>query len=149
MKLVALAGISKRLKDPDEPTLRKRRNPISFVELSVHCSRTCVEEIATPARLDGMAGTGAEEVETLIPPSARTVIFDLAHAHEIRFAALRALEQLSEEMEHEGGSLWLAGVDADTAALLVRSGSPLRWMPEAARPGESVEQCLERAARSG
>lgn len=90
-----------------------------------------------------------EEVETLISPSARTVIFDLAHAHEIRFAALRALEQLSEEMEHEGGSLWLAGVDADTAELLVRSGSPLRWVPEAARPGESVEQCLERVAGTG
>ncbi len=88
-----------------------------------------------------------EEVEKLIPPPARTVVLDLAHAHEIRFAALLALEQLSEEMEHEGGSLWLAGVDADTAALLVRSGSPLRWVPEAARPGESVEQCLERVAK--
>ena len=70
-----------------------------------------------------------EEVETLIPPTARTVVFDLAHAHEIRFAALRALEQLAEEMEHDGGALWLTGVDSDTAELLVRSGSPLRWIP--------------------
>lgn len=87
-----------------------------------------------------------EEVETLIPPAARVVIFDLAHAHEIRFAALRALEQLDAEMKHDGGELWLAGVDEDTAELLKRSGSTLRWMPEGARPGESVEQCLAKVS---
>ena len=32
-----------------------------------------------------------EEVERIVPASARVVILDLAHAHEIRFAALRAL----------------------------------------------------------
>ena len=86
-----------------------------------------------------------EEAERLIPPSATTVILDLTHAHEIRFAALRAFERLAEEMHHDGGALWLAGVHPDTAALLERSRSPVPWVAEEAAPGLSVRRCLERA----
>ena len=50
---------------------------------------------------------------------------DLEHAHEIRFAAVRALEQLADEMKHDGGELWLEGVDGETRQLIERSGSPL------------------------
>lgn len=85
-----------------------------------------------------------DEVERIVPPSARVLIIDLSHAHEIRFAALRALERLAEEMEHEGGVLWLAGVDTDTARLLMRSGSPLPWVPEEPVPGLSVRRCIEK-----
>lgn len=80
-----------------------------------------------------------EEVERLVPESARFVVLDLAHAHEIRFAALRAFERLADEVPE----LWLAGVDADTARLLERSRSTLRWRAEDAAPGVSVARVLE------
>lgn len=82
------------------------------------------------------------EAEKLIPSSARALIIDLSHAHEIRFAALRALEQLAEQMKHDGGTLWLAGVDRDIAALLERSKSPLPWVAEEVVPGLSVRKCI-------
>ncbi|HUP47942.1 MAG TPA: SulP family inorganic anion transporter [Thermoanaerobaculia bacterium] len=85
-----------------------------------------------------------EEVERIVPSSARAVVIDLSHAHAIRFGALRALEQLAEELAHDGGELWLAGVDPFTARLLKRSGSPLPWVPEEAVPGLSVRKCLSR-----
>lgn len=85
-----------------------------------------------------------DEVEQMIPPSARAVIIDLSHAHELRFAALRALEQLAEELRHDGATLWLAGVDADTASLLERSESKLQWIAEDATPGLSVRRVIER-----
>jgi SulP family sulfate permease len=84
-----------------------------------------------------------EEAERLIPPSAQSVVIDLSHAHEIRFAALRALERLAEEMHHDGGELWLAGVHPDIGALLKRSRSALRWVPEELVPGLSVRRCIE------
>ena len=89
-----------------------------------------------------------EEMETIVPHSARVLVLDLSHAHEIRFAALRAMEDLAEEMRHDGGELWLAGVDGDTARLLERSGSKLPWVPEAPAPGLSVRRCLERVRAS-
>lgn len=90
-----------------------------------------------------------DEMETIVPPSARVLILDLSHAHEIRFAALRALEQLAEEMKSDGGELWLAGVDEDTVHLLERSGSPLRWVAEEPAPGVSVRRCLENVTSGG
>jgi SulP family sulfate permease len=83
------------------------------------------------------------EAERLIPPAARLVVIDLSHAHEIRFTALRAFEQLADETERDGGAFWLAGVDADTHALIRRSGSTLSVMPAEAEPGLSVRRCLE------
>jgi SulP family sulfate permease len=85
-----------------------------------------------------------EEMETIVPRASRILVLDLSHAHEIRFTALRAMEQLAQEMAHDGGQLWLAGVDADTARLLDRSRSPLSWVAEAPAPGVSVRRCLER-----
>jgi SulP family sulfate permease len=87
------------------------------------------------------------EAERLLPPAARLVVVDLSHAHEIRFTALRAFEQLADEIAREGGVLWLAGVDQDTQALVARSGSTLRVMPAEVEPGLSVRRCLEAAAR--
>jgi len=85
-----------------------------------------------------------EEMEEIVPRSTRILVLDLSHAHEIRFAALRALEDLAAEMAHDGGELWLAGVDADTARLLERSGSKLPWVAETPTPGLSLRRCLER-----
>ena len=89
-----------------------------------------------------------DEVERMIPPAAGAVVIDLSHAHEIRFAAVRAFERLSVKMSRDGGVLWLAGVDEDTARLLERSGSTLSYMPEAPVPGVSVRRCLERLEKS-
>ena len=85
-----------------------------------------------------------EEAERILPEAARAVILDLSHAHEIRFAALRALESLAEEMKHDGGVLWLAGVHRDTATLLERSRSPMQWVADDVVPGASVWRCIER-----
>ena len=82
------------------------------------------------------------EAERLIPASARRVVVDLSHAHEIRFTALRALEQLAEEAAHEGATFVLAGVDEDVRSLIERSGSPLAWVPAEAEPGLSVRRAL-------
>jgi SulP family sulfate permease len=83
------------------------------------------------------------EVERLVPPSARQVVLDLSHAHEIRFSALRAFEQLAEETGREGGVLCLAGADEDVQALVARSGSALLVVAAEAEPGLSVRRCLE------
>ena len=85
-------------------------------------------------------------VEKMIPDGTRAVVVDLTHAHEIRFAALRALEQLACRFP-----LWLAGVDAGTEHFLQRAESPLLarlyehegtlgidLRDESTRPGELV-----------
>ena len=91
----------------------------------------------------GAVAPFVEKMETIVPRAGRVLVLDLSYAHEIRFAALRALEQLADEMKHDGGELWLAGVDPDTSRLLERSGSPLLWVPEAPAPGLSVRRCIE------
>jgi SulP family sulfate permease len=83
------------------------------------------------------------EAERLVPPSARRVVLDLSHAHEIRFTALRAFEALAAEIEAEGGTLCLAGADEDVVALVSRSGSLLRVVPAEVEPGLSVRRCLD------
>ncbi len=86
------------------------------------------------------------EAERLIPQDARLVVIDLSYAQEIRFTALRAFEQLAEEVDKGGGRLWLAGVSPDTQALVARSGSPLRVVPAEDEPGLSVKRCLQAVA---
>lgn len=83
------------------------------------------------------------EAERLLPASARVVVIDLSHAHQIRFTALRALEQLAEQLGRQGAALWLAGVGQDTRHLIERSGSPLPFVPAEAEPGLSLRRCLE------
>jgi MFS superfamily sulfate permease-like transporter len=83
-----------------------------------------------------------EEMERIVPDGTRILILDLTHAREIRFAALRAMEDLAEEIRHDGGTLLLAGVDEDTALLLERSGSPLPFVPDRPTPGASVLTAL-------
>ena len=87
-----------------------------------------------------------ERMETITPRARRLLILDLSHAYEIRFAALRAMEDLAAQMRHDDGELWLAGIDEPTARLLERSKSTLCWVPETPEPGMSVRQCLERVA---
>lgn len=86
-----------------------------------------------------------ENIERIVPRRAGILVLDLSHAREIRFAALRAFEQLADEIANGGGKLWLAGVDDDVARLLERSGSTLPWVHDLPMPGESVRQCVARA----
>jgi SulP family sulfate permease len=83
--------------------------------------------------------------EALIPDSARLVVVDLSHAYEIRFMAVRALEQLAEQLAAGGVRLWLSGVNRGVAGLIARSGSPLRYVPAEEEPGLSVRRCLAAA----
>jgi sulfate permease, SulP family len=83
-----------------------------------------------------------DEVERLVPPSARLVVIDLSHAHQIRFTALRAFERLEEELRRDGAALVLAGVDDDARGLIERSGSAVRIEPAADEPGLSVRRAL-------
>jgi SulP family sulfate permease len=84
------------------------------------------------------------EAERLIPASARLVVLDLSHAHEIRYTALRAFERLAEEAARSGGTLVLSGVDDSVQALIARSGSPLASVAAAAEPGLSARRGLAR-----
>lgn len=86
-----------------------------------------------------------DAVERLLPSTARHVILDLSHAHQIRFSALRAFEQLADQLEAGGGQLVLAGVGPDVAALLQRSGSRLTFVRAEAEPGLSAWRAIEAA----
>lgn len=83
-----------------------------------------------------------DTAERLLPRSARAVVLDVSHAHQIRFAALRAIEQLDEELAADGARLWLAGVDRETRDLIERSGSRLRFVPAEVEPGLSAWRAL-------
>ena len=89
-------------------------------------------------------GPFLEEVERLLPNSARHVVLDLSHAHEIRYAALLAMERLAEELLREGARLLLAGVSSDVRALIERTHSTLEHVPAEDEPGRSVSQALDR-----
>ena len=90
-----------------------------------------------------------DEVERLLPASARAVVLDLSHAHQIRFSALRAFERIDEELRHDGAVLVLAGVDEEAQALIARSGSGVRVEPAEQEPGLSVRRALDAIRRSG
>ena len=81
-------------------------------------------------------------VEGLLPRSARAVILDLGHAHEIRFTALRAFEQLAGDLARQGAALHLAGVSPEFHELLRRSGSKLTVTVEEAAPGLSLRRAI-------
>jgi SulP family sulfate permease len=88
------------------------------------------------------------EVEHLIPPSARCLVLDLSHAHQIRYAALRAFERLAELAHYAGASFVLAGVNEEVAALLKRCRSSLPFEAAEVEPGLSVRRALEAGHRT-
>jgi len=87
------------------------------------------------------------EAERLLPTAARLVLIDLSHAHQLRYAALRALEQLADEVERRpGAELHLCGVGEETRALIERTGSRLKWHAAEPEPGLSLRHCLDTLA---
>jgi SulP family sulfate permease len=82
------------------------------------------------------------ELEHRIPPSAKTVIMDLSHAHEMRFTALVALERFASDLSKKGIALHLAGVSDDVMRMIAASGSGLPATPAEAEPYLSLRNCL-------
>ena len=89
-----------------------------------------------------------DEVERLIPASARCIVLDLSHAHEIRFSALRAFERLAELAAHGGATFGLAGVSEEVASLLRRCACSVPAEPSSHEPGLSVRRALEAGHRT-
>lgn len=83
------------------------------------------------------------EARRLIPPSAKLVVIDLSHAHEMRFAALKAFEQLSDELEQRDVTLRLAGVPLAFCEFVERVRSRLCVTPAELEPGASLHRCLQ------
>ena len=79
-----------------------------------------------------------EQAEREVPPSARLVILDVTHAHELRFTGVRALEWWANELERRGVSLRLAGVTPELRAVLVNANSHLAYEMWHAEPGRSA-----------
>jgi SulP family sulfate permease len=82
------------------------------------------------------------DLERHLPPTAKLVIVDLSHAHELRFTGLRALEWWSGDLERRGIRLRLAGVTPDIREMLEGAGTHLpytMWEPE---PGRSAWNAL-------
>jgi SulP family sulfate permease len=82
------------------------------------------------------------ELEHRIPPSAKTVVMDLTHAHEMRFTALVALERFASDLSKKGIALHLAGVSDDVMRMIAASGSGLPATPAEAEPYLSLRKCL-------
>jgi MFS superfamily sulfate permease-like transporter len=83
------------------------------------------------------------EVEHLIPASARCVVLDLSHAHQIRYSAMRAFERLAELAAYAGSSFVLAGVSDEAAALLRHCECGVKCERASPEPGLSVRRALE------
>ncbi len=83
-----------------------------------------------------------DRVHQLVPESARHVVLDLEHAHEIRFAAADAIRRLDEELTERGADLSLAGVSDAAHEALDAAGCHSAWMPCRAVPGASLRRCV-------
>lgn len=84
----------------------------------------------------------AEEAAALVPDGARLVAVDLSHAHEVRLAALHALERLAADVAARGATLVLCGVSEPFLAIVRRAGSSLPATPARDEPGASARECL-------
>ncbi len=82
------------------------------------------------------------ELEHRIPKSAKTVVMDLTHAHEMRFTALVAVERFASDLARTGIALHLTGVSDDVMQMIEASGSRLPATPAEAEPYLSVRKCL-------
>jgi SulP family sulfate permease len=82
------------------------------------------------------------ELEHRISPSAKVVVMDLTHAHEMRFTALVALERFASDLAKKGIALHLAGVSDDVLRMIEASGSHLPATPAEAEPYVSLRKCL-------
>lgn len=111
------------------PVAKGEQPEIVVLEVSGNLHYAAVESFITRAR-------------ELLPPRSKIVVLDLSHAHDLRFAALAAFEELSRDLGASGVELRLAGVSADFASFVRRAGSPLSVTRAELEPGLSVRRCL-------
>jgi SulP family sulfate permease len=84
----------------------------------------------------------ARRVRAALPSSATLVVIDLSHAHEPRFAALTALEELARELAERKAVLRVAGASERFASVLARAGSTLPVFLDEPERGASVRRAL-------
>ena len=85
-------------------------------------------------------------VTELIPEESATlkqVVLDVSHAHQMRLAALDALDVLHGQLARRGVTLKLAGVCERFAHVLTRTGSAIAWTPDHPDPGEAVRRTID------
>lgn len=87
------------------------------------------------------------EVEHRLPKTARLVVMDLSHAHEMRFTALIALERFAFDLETQGRHLRLAGVSTEVLAMMQGSQSRLEATAAEDEPYLSIQKCLAAAGK--
>lgn len=89
-----------------------------------------------------------ERLDRERPRKAAFLVLDLSHAHQLRFAALEAFEELAERLREDGVELGLAGVDTRFARIIRKSECELSFEPEAATPGLSATRALRKLQAS-
>lgn len=75
-----------------------------------------------------------EELAQELPAQPARVIFDLSHAHHMRFAAVLALEQLHEQLQARGQQLILCGVSEPFGQILSQTDAKVRWFAQSPVP---------------
>lgn len=88
-----------------------------------------------------------ERLEKELPPSCRTLVIDVSHAHQLRFAALEGFEWLTRRLEDRGVEVMLAGVSPEFVRVLRRARSSLTFAEALATPGASARRMLSEAHR--
>ena len=83
-----------------------------------------------------------ERLERELPATAKTLVVDVTHAHQLRFAALEGFEQLSDALEARGMTFALSGVSKDFEQVLTRARSQLVFAAAAPAPTESAKLAL-------
>jgi SulP family sulfate permease len=84
------------------------------------------------------------ELEHRIPRSAKAVVMDLSHAHEMRFTALVALERFATDLAARGIAFHLSGAPEDVMGMIAASGSQLSATPAEVEPYLSLRKCLRK-----
>ena len=87
-------------------------------------------------------------LEAEIPTSARVLVVDVTHAHQLRFSALESFERLRKTLHDHDITLALSGVSPDFAAVLRGAKSRLEFEPASPAPTASARAALERAIAS-
>lgn len=82
-----------------------------------------------------------------VPESARAIIIDVSHAHQLRFGALLSFERMSSEITARGSHLILAGTSEGFVGLCRRTESALLLIEEKPLPGAATREAICLAQR--
>lgn len=102
--------------------------------------RTVVVEISGAlyfAAVDNLAAT----IAAMIPPEANHVIIDLTHAHQARFAAIQAFEELQKRLLEHGTRIGLCGVSERFSPMIRRAGVTIPYVLYDPTPGAAALDC--------